>query len=216
MKRPLAKILVITIVALLGACRSVPWPRGPVLIQTPSGAEQGVNTPYGIVFLGNTAKDGYCDVTMFFGDGPSIEPGRIRTVNEQLCRVDIDIKAPASEVSFTYPAPDDELLISVVEDTDIEYYKTRLAKRDAAGTVVEVPGSFPIAAAATGAPLYRMEDGRYRLIGLINGLVRYNDSSGAARAVLTYMGPRDLVPFTLQNHDQGRPLPPPRREDILR
>jgi hypothetical protein len=215
--KSLATLALTASVAILSACNSVPKPHGPVLIQTARGEEQGVNTPYGVVFLGRTANEGRCDVVVFYGDGPSVEPGEIRAAGADLYRVDLAVRAPASEISFTYPAPDDDLILSVVQDDSVDFYHTQVATAPGAGgTVVDLPGGFPATAAATGAGLYRKEDGRYRLVGLVNGMARYEDASGRARSVLTYVGPRDLVPFVLQNKDQGRAVDAPRREDVIR
>lgn len=202
--------------ATAAACHAIPKPSGSVLVQTRGGVEQGASTPYGVVFLGRTAQDGPCEVTMFFGDGPSIEPGRIREIQPGLFKIDIDLRPPISEISYTYPFPDDDLLIGLVNGTDTRFYSTELADgTGATGTAVRVPSGFPRDAAASGAPLYRMEDGRYRLVGLITGIAQFNGTRGSTE-VLTYLGPKDLIPLALLDHDHGRARTPPRREDVLR
>src|SRR5262245_42438296 len=76
------------------ACSSAPVPIGAVQIRTRLGVEQGVNTPFGIVFLGRTAQEGPCEVIAFFGDGASIEPGVIQPLSSTLARVALGVKAP--------------------------------------------------------------------------------------------------------------------------
>lgn len=203
-----------TILPFGAACRTTPMPRGSVMIQTAAGAEQGVNTPYGVVFLGRTAREGPCEVVTFFGDGPAIEPARIRAISEQLYKAETELKIPACEISYTYPMPGDDLLIALVNGRETHFYKTDVAA-GVSGTAVEAPSGFPRSAEAAGAPVFRREDGRYRLIGLVNGVVRFGEG-GARREVFTFTGPRDLVALAIHDHDFGKPKVQAHREDILR
>ncbi|MBI3819996.1 MAG: hypothetical protein HY286_14970 [Planctomycetes bacterium] len=202
--------------SLLGAsCASTPWPRGGVMVQTEHGVEQGVSTPYGVLFLGKTASAGPCEIVTFFGDGPSIESGRIRNISDQLYQVEVDLRIPTSEVSFTYPSEGDDLILGVSDGSSTQFYNTRIVN-DATvrGTAVEMPGGLTMPAAA-GAPLFRREDGRYRVVGLVSGVARYETANGK-REVLTYLGPRDLVPAAMFDRERQRPRPQVHREDSIR
>jgi hypothetical protein len=188
-----------------------------VLVRTQGGEEQGVATPYGVIFLGRTAQSGRCDVTVYFGDGPSLEPGTIDTVDPELCIAQLEVKVPMSEVSFTYPDASDSLYIGLITPDGPELYSTTLATDlGVRGTALRIPGSFPISPSVAGAPVFRFEDKRYRLVGLVNGVARFKDSDGDYHEILTFLGPRNLALVAIKDKDRGRPKDPPLRTDILR
>jgi len=198
-------------VATLAACSS--YPQGPVRVHTRNGAEQGVNTEYGILTLGRTADAGPCEVTVFYGDGPSVEPGRIERIDDRICRVEIDLHAPRSQMSFAYPLPDDDLAVAFSTDEDTEYYRTRLARTADGVLAIERPGGFPNRATAVGAPVYRREDERWRLVGIVTGMVTLQGGN----QILTLYGPRDLIGLTLATRDRRRnDKTVPMRDDIVR
>lgn len=206
-----------SIAALVALACGGPRPKGIVRVRTPAGEEQGVATPYGILFLGRTAQAGRCDVTVFFGDGPSIEPGTIEAADSEICVALLEVKVPMSEVSFTYPDPSDAILIAIAHDDGPEYFTTEVStEAGVEGTVLRVPRGFPVDPTVVGAGVYRFEDGRYRLIGLVNGVARYRGLDGQYHEVLTFLGPRNLTVAVLKDKDRGRPKDPPLRSDILK
>jgi hypothetical protein len=201
----------------LAACSSVKMPRGLAMIHTPRGDEQGISTQYGIVFLGRTAREGRCDVTIYFGDGPSIEPGRIEVVDADLCLALLEIKSPTTEVSYTYPDPEDDLLLGIVGEAGPEFYVTRLATdMGVEGTAVHVPSGFPLSPSIVGAGIYRFEDFRFRLVGVVNGVAHFQDKIGLGHDVFTFLGPRNLARVAIYDRDRGRPKESPVRTDIIR
>jgi len=212
-RRALAAAFVAAALACVSC--STPKPRGAVLIRTPAGSEQGVTTPLGTVFLARTAQQGPCDVTIFFGDGPSIEPGRIAPIQDGLARVDLELKAPWTELSMYYPTPEDDLVVGIASERDVDFYSTHAAT-GVNGTAVDLPSGFPTAPSSVGAGVFRREDQRYRLVGLVTGVARFVDASGKRREVLTYLGPKELLPLWIENRDRDRAFDPPRRDDIQR
>lgn len=196
--------------AALAACSSL-RPSGPVLVRTPAGVEQGVATQFGIVCLGKTARSGPCDLTVFYGDGPSVEPGKLEPLEPQLSTIDIELRAPTCEVSFTYPSPDDDLLVAVATDSEILFFPTRVARTSGnEGIAVEPPSGLPSDGSAAGAPVFRHEDRRYRLVGLLTG------AQAAGGRGLAFLGPNDLVPLTMMPPRRDPRRTTPTRDDILR
>ncbi len=215
---PARLLLALLATASTTACLTSRAPAGSVLVRTSAGEEQGVATNFGIVFLARTAQAGRCDVTVFFGDGPSIEPGHVDPIEgSQLARAVLGLRVPWSEVSGTYPSPSDDLVLAVAEDQRVRTFSTRVADGPGvSGTLVERPSSFPLDGSAVGAGLFRWEDSRYRLVGLVTGVVRFQDASGSRRDLLTFLGPRDLAPLLLRDHERGRDRAFPARDDIDR
>jgi hypothetical protein len=208
--------LAAAVCAAFASCSSI-QPKGLTLIHTPRGEEQGVATTYGVLFLGRTAQEGRCEVTVFFGDGPSLEPARIEVVNADLCLAHLEVRAPTTEISYTYPDATDDLLLGIAGETGPEFFWTRLAEdAGVTGTAVHIPGGFPATPSVVGAGVYRFEDNRYRLVGLVNGVARFQDKQGTTREVFTFLGPRNLALVAIHDRDRGRPKEPPIRTDIIR
>jgi len=96
--------------AALAACtvtRNVQDPT--VTIHTAGGSELGVSTPLGVVFLGRTATSGEVDMTVWFGDGPSIEASIIEPLGDGLYLAQGEIRLPTTEVAFKQPGPGDRV-----------------------------------------------------------------------------------------------------------
>jgi len=196
----------------LAACASTD-PLGPIYVHTAGGTEQGVATQYGLVCLGKTARSGRCDVTVFYGDGPSSEPGQLTPIDANLCGIQIELKAPSCEISYTYPGVDDDLLIGVAGDRDQVFYSTRLVKDAGAPRrpVVEMPSGFPTEPSMLGAPVYRHEDQRYRLVGLVTGI-----TTAGGKQALECLWPREMVPLAITAPRREPWRPTPTRDDIVR
>jgi hypothetical protein len=179
--------------------------------------EQGVATHYGIVFLGRTAQDGRIDAAVRFGDGISIEPGTIEPVDAEFCIARLPLKVPVAEISFTYPDETDDLILAIATDDGVEEYYTQVATDyGVRGTAVRIPSGFPADPSVVGAGIFRFEDNRYRLVGLVSGAVRFQDANGRTREVFTFLGPRSLASVALHDRDRGRPREEPHRSDVVR
>ena len=207
-----ARALLLAAAALAGGCSST-MPNGPIYVRTAGGTEQGVATQFGLVCLGKTARSGRCDVTVFYGDGPSSEPGQLTPIDANLCGIQIELRAPTCEVSYFYPSVDDELVIGLAGEREQVFYDTRLVREPGAThrPLVEMPSGFPTEPFMIGAPVYRHEDQRYRLVGLVTGV-----TSAGGKQALECLWPREMAPLAITAPHREPWRPSPTRDDIIR
>jgi len=98
--RPM-RLTALLLAASLTACtvtRNVQDPT--VTLQTSGGAELGVSTDRGVVFLGHTARSGEVDMIVWYGDGPSIEASVIEPIGGGLYLAQGEIVLPSVDIAF--------------------------------------------------------------------------------------------------------------------
>ena len=167
--------------------------------------------------MGRTAREGRCDVTIYFGDGPSIEPGRIEVVDADLCLALLEIKSPRPKFPTHIPIPRTTYCWESSARRAPSSTVTRLATdMGVEGTAVHVPSGFPLSPSIVGAGIYRFEDFRFRLVGVVNGVAHFQDKIGVGHDVFTFLGPRNLARVAIYDRDRGRPKESPVRTDIIR
>src|SRR5882672_10272461 len=110
--QPSLRNALLLLALLASGCRGTRKLTDPVLeIRSESGAELGVATDYGLVFLGRTARSGPIDVTAWYGDGPSVESTVVEPLGGGLFTATTEIKLPCVPMSFVTPKPGSELLV---------------------------------------------------------------------------------------------------------
>jgi hypothetical protein len=136
-----------------------------VTLHTSGGTELGVSTPGGVVFLGNTARSGEVDMTVWFGDGPSIEASIIEPIGSGLYLAQGEIRFPTVEVAFISPQPGDRVF--------------------AQGMSFRSAQDLPRDISQVGAGVFWIdpETDRRALIGLISGRVLLSDGTEYIAAV---------------------------------
>lgn len=191
--------------ALGGACAGTRTLSDPTLeIRSPNGAELGVSTDYGILFLGHTAQGGRIDVTAWFGDGPNIESAVIEPIGGGLFTADTEIRLPPVSIEFTEPAPGASVLVVGRHGEELWQRTFRVAS-DARveGLLLDGDGA-RLGADQVGAGVYVLpnedEDAK-RLIGLVSGQLTLRAADGGERRYLTVVGPRDLWRLVAHRRD---------------
>ena len=95
------RLIALLLATSLTACtvtRNVQDPT--VTLQTSGGAELGVSTDQGVVFLGHTARSGEVDMIVWYGDGPSIEASVIEPIGGGLYLAQGEIVLPSVDIAF--------------------------------------------------------------------------------------------------------------------
>ena len=205
-----------------GACsgtRLLTYPTVRVEAADGSGSELGVSTEYGVVFLGRRVRSGEIDVTVWYGDGPSIEASVVEPVGGDLYTAPMEIVVPSVGIEFRDPPPDAELVLigrrgRAQWQEGVEL--VRLPEVD--GALLAVPDALAgDATAQTGAGLYvrdEDEDHVLRLYGLVSGRVRLG-SGPEAREYLTVVGPQDLWRLAAHHREHTRGRRWTYREDVV-
>lgn len=186
-----------------------------VTLHTAGGSELGVSTPIGVVFLGRTAQSGEVDMTVWFGDGPSIEASVIEPLGDGLYLAQGEILMPKAEVAFMQPGPGDrvyargrrgdevwEVELFPVDDPRIEGLAFRSA--DALPSSVDQAGA--------GVFWHDPDTDQDFLIGLVSGSVQLGQ--GGPRYV-TAIGGEGLWRLVAHRQDASNEGHFVYREDIL-
>jgi len=184
---------------------------------TPQRSELGVSTEYGIVFLGRTSRSGEVEVTVWFGDGPSIEYAVAEPIGGELYMAEAEIKLPVARMVFETPKPGDELVVMGRHGAEIWVETVLVAKDDRVdGLLLEWNGRIAAEADQIGAGIFLPgEEQPPRLVGLVSGTLILSDADGRQRRFLTALGPDELWPLVTYKRDH---VLKPRwvyREDIL-
>ena len=205
---------------LLASCVGTRTLADPTLvIRTDSGTELGVSTDYGVIFLGRTASSGMIDMTVWFGDGPSIEKSAIEPLGGALFTAETEIRLPNVPLSFDDPSPGDVLTImgrnsSGVWSEDVQV----LSDPRAFGLLLEIPEPMRGELDQIGAGVYSIPDGdlsKMRLVGIASGIITITSESGAKKEYLAAYGPQQLWRLVTHRRDHNRRKPWVYREDIL-
>lgn len=194
-----------------------------VMVRTEGGLELGVSTDYGVVFLGSTAQAGDADLTVWFGDGPSLEQTLIEPVGAGLYTLETQIRLPTVPLAFDQPAAGDELML-IGRDVNGTVELPLIAASDPRieGLVFEVPPALLEGSDQTGAGVYqRSVTGELQLLGLLSGRIRLTaagpgeDGLPAEVEYLTAVGPTSLWRLVTYRRDRHLAEPWVYRNDIL-
>jgi hypothetical protein len=208
-------LLLAPLLLALGSCavtRNVQDPT--VTIMTAGGTELGVSTSHGVVFLGSTARSGEVDMTVWYGDGPSIEASLIEPIGDGLFLAQGEIRLPMVEVAFHQPSPDDHIYARGRQGRDvweIELFPTEDPRVE--GLAFRPASPLPRDASQIGAGVFWTdpETDRPALIGLVSGRVRLGDGTEYVTAIGSE-GLWRLVAVRRDSADERRWV---YREDIL-
>ncbi|MFT4709092.1 MAG: hypothetical protein ACI9D0_000482 [Bacteroidia bacterium] len=185
-----------------------------VIMHTSGGTELGVSTPGGVVFLGNTARSGEVDMTVWFGDGPSIEASIIEPIGDGLFLAEGEIRFPTIEVAFIEPAPGDRIYAKGrhgAETWEVDLFPTKDPR--VAGLCFRSSEDLPRDNSQVGAGVYWDDPvtDRPALIGLISGRVVLDDGS----EYITAVGSEGLWRLIANRRDVSTEGRWTYREDIL-
>ena len=186
-----------------------------VQMVTSGGAELGVSTDYGVVFLGRTARSGPVQMTVWFGDGPSVETSIIEPVGSGLFTAEAEITLPSVPMDFDPPVAGETLLV-IGRDANGPWETEVTAQADPRvwGSLLTIPQQLAGRADQVGAGVYREGDHGRRLVGLVSGRLLL-DADGKTTEYLTVIGPAHLWRLVTHRKDAGRRKPWVYREDIL-
>jgi len=189
-----------------------------LLIQTDGGMELGVSTEYGVVFLGRTARSGDVDMTVWFGDGPSIEKSAIEPLGGDLFTAETEIRLPSVPLSFEDPLPGDILTIIGREGGTTWSEDVRvLSDPRIYGVILEVPEMMRGRPDQVGAGIYSIPAGdlsKMRLVAIASGIITISTAEGDIDYLAAY-GPQHLWRLVTHRRDHNRRRPWIYRDDIL-
>lgn len=197
----------------LASCAGTRALADPVVrVQTENGAELGVSTDYGVVYLGRSATRGAVAVEAYFGDGPSIESSSAVPVGGGLFTAPMQIDLPAVPISFA-PTVDGEALVvrGRTEDRDWESTVRVHADRRVVGLLVTGAGNMPDRRDQVGAGVFRQVSANEReLVGLVSGRITLDGVT-----YLAVVGPEQLWRLVGFRRDLLQRRPWVYREDVL-
>jgi hypothetical protein len=216
--RPVFAALACLLVASCTASRKLADPT--LLIETTGGRELGVSTEYGVVFLGRTARSGPVSLTVWYGDGPSVEASVIEPLGGGLYTAETEIRFPVVPMTFRTPQPNERVVVvgrrrrntweagsQVVSDPRVE------------GILIEPVEQLRGQPNQVGAGVFvdeADEDGGRRLfLGLVSGSVQLIDADGTVHDYLAVMGPEDLWRLVTFSRDKLNKRRWVYRDDIL-
>ncbi len=205
-------------VSLLGSCRGLGPVQDPTLvIQGNSGSELGVNTDYGILFLGRHSRAGRIALTAWFGDGPSLESTIVEPVGGGLFTAETEIVLPSIPLTFVSPIEGETVLISGRKGRRRWVQEARVAKdrRVIAGILLEVGSDSQLSEDQVGAPvLIQLEDGKWYCVGVVSGRIQFDGPKGKIEYI-TVLGPENTWRLVAHRRDIDRRKRWVYREDVL-
>ncbi|MFT5284506.1 MAG: hypothetical protein ACI8TQ_000663 [Planctomycetota bacterium] len=203
---------------LLGACRGPGPVQDPtLLIEGNLGTELGVNTDYGILFLGRYSRAGQINLTAWFGDGPSIESTIVEPVGGGLFTAETEIRLPSIPLTFVDPVAGQEVIIAGRHGRTGWRKKARVVKDDRvrSGILLDLSATDQLSQNQVGAPVFlQLDDGEWYCLGVISGRVQLSDADGVAE-YLTVIGPENTWRLVAHRRDINRRRPFVYREDVL-
>jgi hypothetical protein len=190
-----------------------------LVIRTDNGTELGVSTDYGVIFLGRTASSGMIDMTVWFGDGPSIEKSAIEPLGGALFTAETEIRLPNVPLSFDDPSPGDVLTVMGRNSSGVWSEKVQvLSDPRAFGLLLEIPEPMRGEIDQIGAGVYSIPGGdlsMMRLVGIASGIITITSETGSQKEYLAAYGPQQLWRLVTHRRDHNRRKPWVYREDIL-
>lgn len=215
------KLLSGLLLTALTACYSSPGvvePMGQPIVQlhTPAGIELGAATDFGVVFLGNKARSGPVEFTVWYSDGPSLEEGVIEPVGAGLYTATAEITLPITPLSFRQPPAGTHVTVRgrkdygpyeidavVVVDPRVE--GILLALNEGLGALDDDQ---------LGAGVYVPDDNVESLLGLVSGRLTLQAADGTSREYITVLGPRETWRLVTHYRNRDRPRRWVHRPDI--
>jgi hypothetical protein len=202
----------------LCACQGVRTLTDPTLvIHTRGGSELGVSTDYGIVFLGRTADAGPAQITVWYGDGPSIEKTTIEPIGHGLYTAELEILPPRIPLSFDEPKPGAKLIVIGRNGEELWTEEVTVqSDPNVTGIITTIPSRLRNAPDQIGAGVYVLpgngDELKRRLVGLVSGRLTL-ESSG--KEYLTIVGPTELWRLVAHRREPRDKRKWVYREDIL-
>lgn len=203
---------------LLTACASSGGTQEPsILVHSPGGTELGVSTEFGALFLGQLTRGGEIDLTVWFGDGPSLEGSVVEPLGAGLFTADTEIQLPSVPLTFHTPAHGDEVLVHGHDQYSPWSFSAEVRTDPRVEGILLRPSKLLTGAPdQIGAGVYVTDDSqRLRLLGLISGRIRLIDTAGAEAEYVTVMGPTDLWRVVAHDRELQRKPTWLHREDLL-
>lgn len=211
--RPHLTALTLLAALPLAACAGSRTLTDPVLrITTEGGAELGVATDHGVVYLGRTAARGALELEAVFGDGPSLERSVSEPVGGGLFTARTEIELPCVAVSFAEPRAGEALVVAGrTEDGPWERTTRVVVDERVLGLLIEPVGGELDRADQVGAGVFReVAPHRRELVGLVSGRVTLDGET-----YLAVVGPEVLWRLVAHRRDHLRRKPQVYREDVF-
>ncbi|MEZ6015225.1 MAG: hypothetical protein R3F49_08935 [Planctomycetota bacterium] len=182
-----------------------------VRISTDQGAELGVSTNYGVVYLGRSGTRGAVAIEALFGDGPNLERSVTEAVGGGLFTARTEIELPEVPLSFAAPVAGEALVIAGRDDSGSWERNTRVVEDPRVfGLLVENVGGDLNHGDQTGAGVFRQIDKHHReCVGLVSGRVTLD-----GRTYLAVVGPEVTWRLVAHRRDLLRRKPWVYRKDI--
>ncbi len=215
---PVLAALACCLIASCSASRTLADPT--LLIETTGGRELGVSTEHGVVFLGRTARSGPVNLTVWFGDGPSVEASVIEPLGGGLYTAETEIRFPVVPMTFRTPQPGETVaIVGRRRRAKWEAPSVVVADPRVEGILIELVGELTERPSQIGAGVFVDEPaedgGRRLLVGLVSGSMRLFDADGTVHDYLTVMGPEELWRLVTFRRDVQHKRRWVYREDIL-
>jgi len=203
---------------LFGACQSLGPVQDPTLvIEGNSGSELGVNTDYGILFLGRHSRAGKIGLTAWFGDGPSLESTIVEPVGGGIYTAETEIRLPSVPLTFVSPIEGETVVISGRQGRERWLKEARVVKdrRVIAGILLDVGSGRELTENQVGAPvLIQLADGKWYCVGVVSGKITLNTPDGEVEYV-TVLGPENTWRLVAHRRNIDRRQRWVYREDVL-
>jgi hypothetical protein len=168
-----------------------------------------------VVFLGRTAHSGEVDMTVWFGDGPSIEASIIEPLGDGLYLAQGEILMPKAEVAFVQPGPGDYVFARGRRGSEV--WEIELFPIDdprMGGLVFRSADPLPTTPDQAGAGVFWRDPDTDQnfLIGLVSGTVQLGEGGPKYVAAIGGEGLWRLVAHRQDSSEEGRFV---YRDDIL-
>ncbi|MEZ5976530.1 MAG: hypothetical protein R3F17_00335 [Planctomycetota bacterium] len=219
MNRLAQALLLCPLFLTFGACVGTRKGVDPTLrIFGDQGAELGVSTQYGVVFLGRHTSAGPVEIEAVFGDGPSIESSVVDPLGGGLFTARTDIRLPAVPLTFQELKPGQEVLLRGRDDDGSWERWVKVRQDDRVHGILLEPcrelNGHPdqIGAGVFLKPTSAPYD--LRLIGLVSGRLRL-EADGSTKTYLTVEGPESLWRLVTHDREENHKRQWVYREDVL-
>jgi len=203
---------------LIGACQGPGPVQDPtVVIEGNSGAELGVTTDYGILFLGRHSRAGRISLTAWFGDGPSLESTIVEPVGAGIYTAETEIQLPSVPLTFVSPKEGETVLVSGRRGRErwVKEAKVVRDRRVIAGILLDLGSATELTEDQVGAPvLIQLEDGNWYCVGVVSGKLRLTTPTGEVEYV-TVLGPENTWRLVAHRRNIDRRQRWVYREDVL-
>ncbi len=184
-------------------------------IEGEQGTELGVNTDYGILFLGQKSRAGKIEVTAWFRDVPNIETTVVEPVGSGIFTAETEIRLP--EIALTFVQPPEGTTVTVIGRVEGREWNStaRIAKDPRVRSGILLESGPNLTADQIGAPvLVRDGTGAWRCLGLVSGRLRLSGPGGAVE-YLTVLGPETTWRLVAHRRSVERRRRWVYREDVL-